>query len=93
LESLCGPYQPATKADVQALSSVLAELVALLQPPSAVILTGAEVERAFADLRGKPKTAAQMRYALLAMKSLSGEPPCSTERCTTSIRRLHRNEA
>lgn len=73
LESLCGPYQPATKADVQALSSVLAELVALLQPPSAVILTGAEVERAFADLRGKPPAACSTAFCTTSIRRLNDE--------------------
>lgn len=55
--------RPATQADVQALAAVVADLVALLQPPSAVILTGAEAARAFAELRRSgPKSAAQMRY-------------------------------
>lgn len=50
--------KPATQADVQALATVVADLVALLRPPSAVLLTGADAARAFADLqRGKSKDA------------------------------------
>jgi hypothetical protein len=52
LATLTGADQrPATQADVQALAAVVADLVALLQPPSAVIVTGAEAARAFAELR------------------------------------------
>jgi hypothetical protein len=51
LEAMTGADQrPATQADVQALTEKVTALVQLLQPPSAVILTGAEVARQFAQL-------------------------------------------
>lgn len=51
LEAMTGADQrPATQADVQALTEQVAALVRLLAPPSAVILTGAEVQRHFARL-------------------------------------------
>lgn len=51
LEAMTGSDQrPATQADVQALTEQVAALVQLLQPPSAVILTGTEVARQFARL-------------------------------------------
>lgn len=51
LEALTGADQrPATQADVKALTEQVAALVQLLQPPSAVILTGAEVARQFSQL-------------------------------------------
>ncbi len=51
LEAMTGADQrPATQADVQALTEQVAALVKLLQPPSAVILTGSEVARQFARL-------------------------------------------
>jgi hypothetical protein len=51
LEDITGADQrPATQADVQALTEQVAALVQLLQPPSAVILTGSEVARQFARL-------------------------------------------
>lgn len=51
LEAMIGTDQrPATQADVQALTEQVAELVRLLAPPSAVILTGEEVQRQFARL-------------------------------------------
>ena len=54
LAALAGDDQrPATRADVQALTDVITELVALLQPPSALIITGAEAERQFAQLRAE----------------------------------------
>lgn len=54
LAALTGADQrPATQADVQALAAVVADLVALLQPPSAVIVTGAEAQRQFARLRAE----------------------------------------
>lgn len=43
--------QPATRSDVRQLTAAVERLAALLQPMSTVILTGAEVHRAFADLR------------------------------------------
>lgn len=50
-------------AELSALREEVAALRALLTPPSAVILTGVEAERAYARLRvSAPKTAAQMRY-------------------------------
>lgn len=42
--------QPATRADVQALRAEVARLCELLQPPSAVILTGADVLQQFKRL-------------------------------------------
>jgi hypothetical protein len=48
--------KPATKADIQALRDDIADLVALLKPPSAVIITGAEAARAFQALRGADLT-------------------------------------
>lgn len=51
LEAMTGADQrPATQADVQALTEQVKALVQLLQPPSAVILTGEEVTRQFARL-------------------------------------------
>lgn len=51
LEAMAGSDQrPATQADVQSLTEQVAALVQLLQPPSAVILTGAEVARQFSQL-------------------------------------------
>lgn len=42
--------RPATKADVQALTDAINRLSALLQPPSALIVTGAEAQQAFSAL-------------------------------------------
>ena len=51
MEAMTGADQrPATQADVQALTERVTALVQLLQPPSAVILTGAEVARQFSQL-------------------------------------------
>lgn len=51
LDAMTGADQrPATQADVLALAEQVAALVQLLQPPSAVILTGAEVARQFSQL-------------------------------------------
>jgi deoxyribose-phosphate aldolase len=51
LDHMTGADQrPATQADVQALTEQVAELVRLLAPPSAVILTGSEVTKQFSRL-------------------------------------------
>jgi len=52
LDRLTGADQrPVTKADLLELQAKVEELVAMLKPPSSVIVTGGEAMRAFSELQ------------------------------------------